>query len=55
MNTCRICPCQAGFNSPVGLMKGDNIQREVEGRQERKRQAEGTKVGEDSEEGIERK
>lgn len=25
MNACRLFPCQAGPNSPVGLMKEDNV------------------------------
>lgn len=31
MNACRLCPCQAGLNGPVGLMKEDNVEKELEG------------------------
>lgn len=46
MNECRLCPCQEGLNSLVGLMKEDKIESEIQGRMtERKRQVEGTKIG----------
>lgn len=39
MNAWRLRPCQAGLNSPVGLMKEDNGEWETEGGERQKERA----------------